>query len=113
MNKAETAKKLPRFRKDLKIYNGPLEDDGSPTFNIYDPVKGQFFKISWKESLIFKSFTEELSSEELAAKISHQFPIEVTSQDIDHFFLQASALGLLRLHRDGETLYQINSRQKG
>jgi len=106
------AKKLPRFRKDLRIYTGPLEVDGSPTFNLYDPAKGKYFKISWKESLVFKSHTEELTAEELAIKIGRQFPISVTTDDVNHFFAQAHMLGLLRLPKDGEALYQVHTRAK-
>lgn len=105
--------KLPRFRKDLKIYEGPMEIDGSPTYNIYDPAKGAFFKISWKESLIFKCFIEDISAADLAKKVSGSFPIKVTKEDVNHFFSQAFILGLLRVPIEGDILYkkQLASKQ--
>lgn len=104
---------LPRFRKDLKIYTGPLEVDGSPTYNIYDPVRGQFFKISWKESLIFKVFTKEMNAAELAKTVSLNFPVAVTTDDVNYFFAQASMLGLLRIPQDGQKLYEKHVKAKG
>lgn len=104
---------LPGFRRDLKIYNGPLEIDGSPTYNLYDPVTGKFFKISWKESLIFRSNKEGLAAEELAAKISSDFPVKVAVDDIKSFFFQALQLGLLKIPHDGQVLYQAHIRSKG
>lgn len=109
----DTAKTLPRFRKDLKIYNGPQEIDGSPTFNIYDPTSGKFFKIHWKESLVFKSYTEECSADELAVKISRDFPVMVTTEEINQFFAQAYLLGLLRMPKDGDALYHAHTKSKG
>jgi putative peptide zinc metalloprotease protein len=110
---SNNSKQLLRFRRDLKIYKGPLEVDGSPTFNIYDPVKGQFYKISWKESLIFRSYRETSTAEELAAKVSSEFPIEITSEDIHHFFSQAYLLGLLNTPHEGQKLYNTHIRSKG
>lgn len=105
--------KLPRFRKDLKIYSGPFDVDGSPTYNIYDPLKGSFYKISWKESLIFKSYTEELTADELAKKVARSFPIEISDEDVSHFFSQAYMLGLLRVPQEGQKIYdaKVKSRE--
>lgn len=109
---ATESPKLPKFRKDLKIYTGPLEIDGSPTYNIYDPVKGQFYKISWKESLIFKTFLGEMSAEELSKKISQNFPVQVTTEDVNFFFSQAYVLGLLRVALDGQKLYKKHEKSQ-
>lgn len=109
----ENTKTLPRFRKDLTIYTGPLEIDGSPTYNIYDPVRGQFFKISWKESLIFKVFTTEMGADELAKRVTESFPVQITAEDVNFFFAQASMLGLLRIPQDGQKLYERHEKAKG
>jgi putative peptide zinc metalloprotease protein len=103
---------LPRFRKDLEIYNGPLEIDGSPTYNIYDPVKSQFYKISWKESLIFKMFSGKMSAEELSKTISRNFPVDITTEDVNQFFAQAHLLGLLNMPQKGQALYEKYSKSQ-
>jgi putative peptide zinc metalloprotease protein len=113
MDSADTSKKLPGFRKDLTIYNGPLEVDGSPTFNIYDPVKGAYYKIFWKESLIFRSYQNGLTAEELAEKISSEFPVLITAEAVSQFFFQAYILGLLRAPKEGHILYHAHVKSQG
>ena len=38
---------LPRLREDLQLLKGPTAFDGSPTWNIYDPVCNKYFRIGW------------------------------------------------------------------
>ncbi|MCE2982204.1 MAG: hypothetical protein LW832_01435, partial [Parachlamydia sp.] len=103
---------LPPFRKDLKIFKGPHEADGSPTYNLYDPIKGQYYKFTWKEGLVLKIFRPGMKDEELLNKINTQFPVHLTSEDITDFFVQASNLGLLSVPFEGQALYEQKKRQK-
>ncbi|MBA2369228.1 MAG: efflux RND transporter periplasmic adaptor subunit [Candidatus Protochlamydia sp.] len=97
---------LPPFRRDLKIYAGPHESDGSPTYNLYDPLKGQYYKFSWKEGLVLKFFRAGMEDEELLKKINEQFPVNLAIEDIRNFFSQAAHLGLLTVPVEGERLYE-------
>ncbi len=38
---------LPALREDLKLLRGPAALDGSPTWNIFDPVRNKYFRIGW------------------------------------------------------------------
>jgi len=38
---------LPSLREDLKLYRGPDALDGSPTWNIFDPIRNKYFRIGW------------------------------------------------------------------
>ena len=36
---------LPRLRDDLKLFDGPADRDGAPTWTVYDPVRNRYFRI--------------------------------------------------------------------
>lgn len=93
---------LPLFRKDLKLYRGPDDPDGSPTYNLLDPLKGQYYKINWKESLLLRHLKPGMSPEDLAHNVSTMSSIKITADDIEKFFIQASALDLVRIARTSE-----------
>ncbi len=38
---------LPQLREDIQLLKGPVDHDGSPTWNIYDPVCNSYFRIGW------------------------------------------------------------------
>lgn len=40
---------FPPLRNDIETFQGPKTNGGAPTWNIYDPVRNQFFKIGWLE----------------------------------------------------------------
>lgn len=96
----------------MKIFNGPPEIDGSPTYNIYDPLKGTFYKISWKEYTLFQCFDEPLTAAELAAKISRNYPVDISKEEVSNFFSQAYLLGLLSVPHEGKTLHERNLKSK-
>jgi putative peptide zinc metalloprotease protein len=101
--------KLPRFRKDLKIHLGPSDHDGSPTYNLFDPIKGQYYKLTWKESLIFRLYKPDMTLQELADTIHKFTTLNVDNQDIEYFFIQAEMLGLTTTQK-GSNYYQNKSK---
>jgi putative peptide zinc metalloprotease protein len=40
---------LPRLREDLSLHDGPIQQDGSPTWMIEDPLRGRYFRLGWLE----------------------------------------------------------------
>lgn len=105
-------KTLPLFRKDLKLHRGPDEADGSPTYNLQDPIRGQYYKINWKESLIFKCLKPDMSSKQLADEINAISTLKVQSEDIERFFLQCAQLDLLRIPKGSEYYTLKDERQQ-
>jgi len=93
---------LPLFRKDLKLYPGPDEADGSPTFNLHDSVRGQYYKLGWKESLVMKCLKPGMTPDDLAEEINRVSTIRVDGDDIDRIFFQCAALDLLRIPKGSE-----------
>lgn len=37
---------LPELRDDLELLPGPLDRDGSPTWTLYDPARGKYFRLT-------------------------------------------------------------------
>ncbi|WP_083271743.1 HlyD family efflux transporter periplasmic adaptor subunit [Alteromonas lipolytica] len=44
---ADTGPLLPLMRDDLKLYSGPYNRAGTPTWTIYDPARNLYFQIGW------------------------------------------------------------------
>ena len=103
---------LPLFRKDLKIYRGPDDSDGSPTYSLLEPLKGQFYKLSWKESFIFRHLKPNMTAEDLKKEIESHSTLRISVEDIDKFFLQAQMLDLLRVPKSSEYLFAVKERSE-
>lgn len=99
-------KPLPSFRKDIVIYPGPVEEDGSPTYNLYDPVRAQFFRITWAESLVFKHFKRGMKASQLIVELERETTLKASEQDILLFFQDALSNNLLDLPKSSEKLME-------
>lgn len=105
-------KPLPLFRGDLKFFAGPPEPDGSPTYTLYDPVRAQFFKINWAESLVFKLLTPGMTMPQLIKAIELHSTLKVTAEELENMFQDASASGLLSSSPTSEQLSMAAEKQK-
>lgn len=108
----EEDKPLPQFRKDLEIFEGPPEFDGSPTYNIYDPVKTKYFKITWAESLVFKNLTPGMTLNELYQLINTQTTFNVKKEELQYFFMDAFRQDLLSVNRSGDYYEKMVGQKK-
>ena len=111
MQKKSNNHSLPPFRKDIKLTRGPYDADGSPTYALYDPVMGNFYKINWKESLVFRHFKPGMDSEALTHNIEKHSTIKIDKEEIEAFFMQLGAAGLLAVHRDSSYYNTIKERR--
>ena len=100
-------KPLPQFRKDLEIFEGPNDFDGSPTYNLYDVLKAKYYKISWAESLIFKYLKPDMTLSELHRVISEKSTLKVSEEEIKFFFLDAFRHDLLAVPKNPEYFEKI------
>lgn len=103
---------LPLMRKDLQLFRGPNEEDGSPTYNIYDPVRAQYFKITWAESQIIRYLRPGMTLSELCHRIERKSTLRVTPDDVKMFFVQAQKLNLLDLPRATEQVIEEHQRSQ-
>lgn len=103
---------LPPFRKDIKLFRGPDDPDGSPTYSLYDPVVGKYYKISWQESLVFRHYKPGMDPETLADTIQKLSAVKLEAKDVEAFFGQLGAAGLLNVHRDSTHYAALKERSE-
>lgn len=95
---------LPVFRRDLELYKGPDEADGSPTYNLLDPIKAKYYKISWAESLIIQLVRPGMTLKDLTDEISINSSIALSEGDIKNFYIEALKYNLLSIHHGSEAM---------
>lgn len=86
---------LPLFRQDIQLHPGPDEPDGSPTYNLFDPIKVQYYRIGWEGALILKLLRPGMTLAELTAEVQKQSTLKVSEKDISGFFEDALMCHLL------------------
>lgn len=102
----EENKPLPLFRKDLKLFKGPDDFDGSPTYNLYDPTRAQYFRLSWPETTVLRLAKPGMTLKELFEAVSSQSTIKVSMEDLKNFYLDAAAKNFLVLPLRSEKFIQ-------
>lgn len=66
---------LPAIREDLRLYPGPAQRDGSPSWRILDPVRNAFFEIGWLEFELLARWREHRDAATLATRVAAETPI--------------------------------------
>lgn len=72
---------LPALREDLQLQAGPVAADGAPSWTIYDPARGRYFRISW-ESFQMLSNWPMATLMALVEKINAHTTCKVTVEDV-------------------------------
>lgn len=108
----EENRPLPPFRQDLKVYKGPDDADGSPTYNLFDPVRAQYYKVSWGESLILTHFKPGMTPNDLLKEIEKQTTLKLTFEDVKFFFEDALRHNLLSYNKSSEHVQAEADAQK-
>lgn len=101
---------LPQIRKDLHLYKGPIDVDGSPTYNIFDPIKAQYYKINWEQSLILQNLRPGITLTELCHEINTETTTKVTPELIKEFFEHALSFDLLDIQKSADQLLKESRR---
>ena len=103
---------LPSLRQDLQIFPGPDDSDGSPTFNILDPVSGNYTKVGWGETLVFKNLTPGMTLNKLLNILKIQTTLRVTKEEVLNLCHQAKICKLLDTKMSSEELSKEAETQK-
>lgn len=84
---------LPVLRDDLQLTPGPTNVDGSPSWTIYDPLRGRYFRIGWAAFQML-SFWAVGSASALQHQLKHHTTCELSESDVREFmrFLFANHL---------------------
>jgi len=97
-------KPLPRFRKDLELFRGPDEEDGSPTYNLFDPIRAKYYKINWAESLVFQHMRTGMTLNDLYNELLEKTALRVEKEEIKGFYVDAIRHQLLALNLPSESM---------
>lgn len=103
---------LPLLRRDIKIYKGPDDTDGTPTFNCLDPVSARYFKISWKEMLILSHLKPGMTLTALTEELNQHTTLKVQSDEVISFFDEANQNHLLSTFKSSEIFVKEADKRK-
>ncbi len=90
---------LPKIREDLQLIEASSAYDGSPTWNIFDPIRNRYYKIGWSAFQIISRWSVGTINT-LIEKVNAETVCRVTEDDIKQFvtFLQGNGLTVLSPH---------------
>jgi putative peptide zinc metalloprotease protein len=94
--------KLPPLRQDLNISRGPDEEDGTPTYNVYDPIQGQYFKISWVEFPILENLRPDITLRDLLRILKMKTTVDYNAEEVFAFLQDLDRHHLLAKYRSSE-----------
>lgn len=103
-DKLDENEPLPQFRKDLQVMKGPPEPDGSPTFNLYDPVRSRYYRLLWYEAAILEILRPGMTMQGLIKALKKRTAIDVSARDLEMFFYDAKLHNLLIKNHSSEAL---------
>jgi putative peptide zinc metalloprotease protein len=83
----------PELREDLTLFQGPQAYDGSPTWNLYDPLAHRYFRIGWLEFECLQHW-DLGDPQAVAGAIVSSTPLDADEGDVKAFcqFLQRCQL---------------------
>lgn len=87
---------LPPFREDLQIYPGPNNEDGSPSYNVCDPISGGYFQFGWEQGLLIDLFEPGMTARDLKKAIEANSTLRIEEADLWDFFAYADACHLIK-----------------
>jgi putative peptide zinc metalloprotease protein len=85
---------LPALRPDIEIFAGPLEEDGSPTYVIHDPVSGTFSKIGWGEAAVLQRLRQGQTLFSLMRELAKQTTLNSNPEEVVSLCEDAEFQGL-------------------
>ncbi len=105
-------KPLPLFRQDLRLFPGPTDPDGSPTYSLFDPVRAQYFRITWTEYQVMTALAPRITISQLITAIESRSTLKVTKEEIMRFFEDAAANNLLAIFQGSDKITDKAEKQK-
>ncbi|WP_207281840.1 HlyD family efflux transporter periplasmic adaptor subunit [Pseudomonas sp. FW300-N2F2] len=75
---------LPQLRRDLRLHPGPSHRDGSPSWTLEDPARGQFFRLGWAEVEMLKQWHRG-NAQAVADAVSRDSTLDLDVEDVRHF----------------------------
>lgn len=104
---------LPPLREDLQLLPGPDLDDGSPSWQLYDPARSRFFRIGWREFEILSRWSYG-SINKICTKIDRQTSLRIEAEEITSLadFLASQQLLLVEHENGVNRLIELAHKQR-
>lgn len=98
---------LPALRDDLQIKSGPTAADDTPSWTIYDPLRGRYFRIGWCAFQML-TYWSAANTNALLEKVQQQTTCSINENDVRDFvrFLFANNLTQQAINADYQTYLQ-------
>ena len=77
-----TLKPMPRLRADLQLLTADHNKDGLPSWTLYDPIRGKFFRIGWVEFEILKRWNCG-TIKKIVHQVNHETTIRATANHVE------------------------------
>lgn len=87
---------LPVLRPDLQFFPGPRDENGAPTYTVFDPLTGRYHKLGWAEALILRHLEAGQTLSKLLATITTSSTLRPREEEVVALCRQAQRLGLTR-----------------
>lgn len=100
---------LPQFRKDLKVFKGPYEIDGSPSYNINDPISGKFYKLRWGEYLMYSHLRPGMTMHDFLEELKLHSTLDITEEEVRMFLNDATQQRLLDIPYGSQVFIKQNA----
>jgi putative peptide zinc metalloprotease protein len=93
LNAAAPSAPLPLLREELRLLAASPQPDGSPAWNVLDPVRNRFFRIGWLEFELLLRWSMG-DAEAIAAAVAAETTLPASGEDVDALarFLQHNEL---------------------
>jgi putative peptide zinc metalloprotease protein len=72
---------LPRLREDLRLLPGPSAQDGSPTWSIYDPSRGAYYRIGWRAMEMLSCWRAGCAAD-VARVVAAETTVDATPEEV-------------------------------
>lgn len=103
---------VPPMRGDLEVYRGPDDGDGTPTYNVHDPIASSYYKISWAEMEVLRLMQPGITLDELLKQLHKSTAVRLSKEELVHFIMQLQGQGLLEEYRHSGMLQEQAEKAK-
>ena len=86
--------RLPSLRGDLELFPAPPAPDGTTEYTLYDPVTGQYKRLTWAEATVLRRWRPGETIEQLTKFLRVGTTLQPEVEDIRSFVAEAVASGL-------------------
>lgn len=88
---------LGELRNELRLFEGPVDRDGAPTWTLEDPLSSQFYRLGWPEMEMLARWSLA-SPTAIVEDIRRHLTLDIDLQDVKTFYAFLSRHHLLKTH---------------